>query len=432
MITLKNKKAKRWYRIKDGVVYDILTTEPTSNMSADYIASTDANCLLPYLKVYYGYMYNQVLTKYDDTYEKLYLDTFIEDGDLVIKDEDGKYKFSPYINNGEFVGEKPIISYMNIHEQTIKNFIQSEIVKKTNPTSILALIPYYSQTINENHTKIIQLQKMNGKSVNCIYKIELVNDVLSDIFDFQMYYPEIVIEMVNNICIETAQSTLKYQNISIETPINGSHYVVRNTIVNEKTDNHRNKITLTCFPTGLSIDEKYNIITINGTLGRDCVKVMLNGREVSFTYEEGDCSDLGASQTIISLPKDDIALDTVKLEFYYSIDRDSLESLIRGVRDLISLDLTEFDISEIKNMCTLCENCTPSEIDHQGILFKSAPLSYVGPKRNDDSCFDENGEENESYAPFFNYNGKVKVPADRMELFANLFKGLNEEQIEKL
>ena len=205
---------------------------------------------------------------------------------------------------------------------------------------------------------------------------------------------------------------------------------------------YNNSITLTLFPEEIGVND--NTITINGTIGSGCTKLIVNnvmyqpidndnplapnGYQV---FEGEDCSNLGYESKTVIMFDEGIALDLITLEFYYENGRNSLESLIKGIK-FDKLDLTEFDISEIKNMCLLCKNCTPSEIEHQGIIFKSAPLSYVGPKRNGaDLCFDENGVEDAYYAPFFEYEGKIVIPTQDDWYFNKLLKGVNENQITK-
>ena len=54
MRKLNTNKLKRWYRIKDHVVYDILTTKPTDKLINDYFYSEDVN--LPYIELKYGFV----------------------------------------------------------------------------------------------------------------------------------------------------------------------------------------------------------------------------------------------------------------------------------------------------------------------------------------------------------------------------------------
>lgn len=215
MRNLKNIPQKRWYRIKDGVIYDILKIQPSINITNDYIYSHDIIDKLPRIKCLYGYVdANNKLTKYAAT-TYLYLDEFIELGDTY-KDS----MFIPYINNSEdriLNGS----SYYKIYKKEVEDECGMFVENNFDREFILNKFPWYCKTVNE--TKPYKFTQINvsienkDTAVNCIYKLELENcfdnETFSNgtIYDYEANYREFVINVIQNYICTKGKDMLKKQ-----------------------------------------------------------------------------------------------------------------------------------------------------------------------------------------------------------------------------
>ena len=219
MIALKKTPLKRWYRVKDNVVYDILTKEPNSEIVQDAIPYNKHDNLLPRIKLTYGY-YDNNMTFYNIGYvEYLYLDNFIEVGDNF----DGGKKFAPYINNNE-LSMNEVSTYFNIHKEDVINSICKNITYDgLSKDKIVDTLPLYFQekiTVKNNENNVLVIPVPNRtvsvdkttETINCIYTIELEGVyylekntyVQSQFIDFD--YDATVIHCVNNYCQQIAQN----------------------------------------------------------------------------------------------------------------------------------------------------------------------------------------------------------------------------------
>lgn len=213
MRKLSTNKLKRWYRIKDHVVYDILTTKPTDKLINDYFYSEDVN--LPYIELKYGFVdKNNNLTKHS-VIEKLYLDSYIEVGDSY-----GDSFFTPYINNGE--ASDTALNYILIYEEEVKSDIYNFVINGLDKASILKNIPFYLKNITEENvyhlgkTSIMKDENNNLQNVNCIYEVSVKNCGIgsAEITNFEENYDNIIIDVINNYCRKIASNLATKQEIS--------------------------------------------------------------------------------------------------------------------------------------------------------------------------------------------------------------------------
>ena len=179
MRTLKNQPLQRWYRIKDGIVYNILTTQPSKEMLQDYKSTSELIDYLPYIKITYGYLNSNGETE-TTVEEKLYLDCLIESGDKLITNGNNTF-FEPYINNSEDTISK---GYYTILCSEFEDEFCKLIIKGTDKAKIINLIPNYLKYTNVTYP--IPEKTINQTIVNSIIQIEVVNCFLYDA-DSQSY-----------------------------------------------------------------------------------------------------------------------------------------------------------------------------------------------------------------------------------------------------
>lgn len=431
MKLLKTTPQKKWYRIKDGVIYDILSSQPSSKLSEDYIAYNDIRCKLPFILLSYGFYDEETKTLDKIGYsEKLYLDSYIERGDIVEQRDDMYYYFLPYYNNSEVSGQVYATSYMCIHENEIQNEIKPMIINNTSKKTILNNIPYYCKTINYARPYITSKRTViqNGEKVvvNCIYSVQLQNDNYK-ITNFDDKLDKFTVDVINEHCNKIANNIISTQKLNLDN-VNGYKYNFSPIL--KQGEENPNYIELSIFPQDV-FDYKTNTLTIYGTIGDECTKITVNRLEKYFEYFGEECDNLEASRTIVYFAEGEV-IDQLTLRFHYKYGKSSLENLVINHTDIWGIKLNNLDISGIKNMCAMFKGCKMSSIENKGITFNTPPSSYVGPLRDEETyCFNENGIVDLDYAPLYGLDDEtiINVPSVYQFEFMPLLKDYPEENI---
>lgn len=238
MITLKSTPLKRWYRVKDNIIYDILTKEPNKDIVTDAIpwyinhgsqtSFIESASVLPRITFKYGYVNEDDNSYTNINYkEYFYLDSLIEVGDKYLSD--GK-KFVPYINNNELPQSSYNKSYGQIFIETIKDDIYTKVINEVSKDKINDIIPFYLKDNKksvegfENEVYFIEPKTVivNGvsKTVNCVF-VEYENVVFygsSESYTmpdtlYPIKYNELIQTCVNKYCKNIANKLCTKQEL---------------------------------------------------------------------------------------------------------------------------------------------------------------------------------------------------------------------------
>ena len=228
----KSTPLKRWYRVKDNVIYDILTVEPDKEVVKDAISwkiggsneSTfdEVYSKLPRMKITYGFLENHMTLTDVEYTEYEYMDNLIEVGDsFTITDG-----FKPQRNNGEF--NNAFGGYLSIYRYGIIKEMEAKITQGFNPQSILDTIPYYFRddnkiTVRNPNNKLNPMAevwniepksvRINGQlvTVNCVKSVATENDVNDSMMPID--FKKIVIESINKYCQNIAEEMCVKQGL---------------------------------------------------------------------------------------------------------------------------------------------------------------------------------------------------------------------------